>query len=151
METKKILVVEDDMIIQMFISRVISSLEFEVVGEARKCSEVLELVKSKAPDLILMDIGISGEKDGIDTAEIVNVDYPTPIIFITGNSDEATISRAKKANPVDFIFKPIDEDRLRNQILNFFNKQVKSFWTLYLLYFPFFDKSIYDTDQQTPF
>jgi response regulator of citrate/malate metabolism len=64
-------------------------------------------------------VGIAGDKDGIETAELLNEKYDIPIIFITGNSDQSTIERAKKVNPVEFIFKPIDEDRLKDKVLNY--------------------------------
>jgi response regulator of citrate/malate metabolism len=119
MTAQKVVVVEDDMIIQMFLSRVLTSIGFEVLGEARTCNEVLEIVAKNQPDLILMDVGIAGDKDGIETAELLNEKYDIPIIFITGNSDQSTIERAKKVNPVEFIFKPIDEDRLKDKVLNY--------------------------------
>ncbi|MBL4861439.1 MAG: response regulator [Crocinitomicaceae bacterium] len=112
MSIQRILIVEDDLIIQMFISRVVQSAGFEVVGEARKCSQAVDIAREMKPDLILMDIGLVGEKDGIDAAEILNKETSIPIIFMTGNSDELTLERARKVNPVDIIFKPIDELRL---------------------------------------
>ncbi|MFT5778287.1 MAG: response regulator of citrate/malate metabolism [Crocinitomicaceae bacterium] len=119
MAIEKIVVVEDDMIIQMFIARVLQTAGFKVVGEARKCSQVLIIVEETKPDLILMDIGLSGDKDGIETAEILMEKFDIPIIFITGNSDAYTLNRAKKVNPVGIIFKPIDENQLRERIINF--------------------------------
>ena len=65
MGLKKILIVEDDMIIQMFLNKIISSLGFEVVGEARTCEQALQKVKLLEPEIILMDIGIAGDIDGL--------------------------------------------------------------------------------------
>ena len=121
MKIKKILVVEDDMIIQMFLSRIITNLGFDVIGEARTWQQVMQIIQEDQPDLILMDIGIAGEKDGVETAELIKKDYDIPIIFITGNSDESTIERAKKINPLDFIFKPIGEERLTMKLNNLKN------------------------------
>lgn len=121
-EKLKILVVEDDMIIQMFISKTISMAGDEVIGEARNSSEVLQFVKHSKPDLIFMDIGISGKVDGIETAKKLNEFYDIPLIFITGNSDQSTIERAKKANPIDILFKPIDENKLKDNLLKFKTK-----------------------------
>ena len=116
---ENILVVEDDMIIQMFLNMIIKNAGFKVVGEARTCEEVLKMATELKPDLILMDIGLAGDKDGVETAKLLNKSQNIPIIFITGNSDEATIARAQKANPIDFIFKPINENSLRNKLLKF--------------------------------
>ena len=62
-----------------------------------------------------MDIGIGGKKDGIETTEIVKEKYKTPVVFITGNSDPATLKRAKATNPIHIIKKPIDEQKLTNE------------------------------------
>ena len=117
MKIQKILVVEDDMIIQMFISKVLSDAGFDVIGEVRTSAEVLDFVEKHDTDLILMDIGIAGPVDGIETANIVRKKFNTPIIFITGNSDQSTIERAKQSSPIDFIFKPIDEQRLKRRLI----------------------------------
>jgi CheY-like chemotaxis protein len=122
MQLEKILVIEDDMIIQLFISRALKNAGFEIVGEGRSCKQALELVAKAKPDIILMDIGIEGTKDGIETAELINKDYDIPIIFITGNSDETTIKRAKATNPIDILLKPIDERRLQQILLRLKNE-----------------------------
>jgi len=120
---QKIIVVEDDIIIRLFLCRVIANAGFEVVGEAKNCTQVLELVERIQPDLIIMDIGIAGDRDGVETAEIINEKNNIPIMFITGNSDELTIERAKKASPIDFIVKkPIDEFELKEKLLQFKKK-----------------------------
>jgi len=121
MVLKNILVVEDDMIIQMFISKVLSDNGFNIVGEARNSDEAIKLAYELHPDLILMDIGIIGSTDGIETARLITEKENIPIIFITGNSDQATLKRAQVVNPLDILFKPIDEDRLRNTLVEFKN------------------------------
>ena len=120
MEGKKIFIVEDDMIIQMFIERILGNLGLDIVGEARTGDETLAFLENNRPDFILMDIGLAGDKDGIETAEIINEKYQIPIIFLTGNSDKPTLARANKTNPIGFINKPIDEASLKNVMLNFF-------------------------------
>ena len=97
------------MIIQMFLSKIINNAGFRVVGEARNYIEIIKLVDKTQPDLIVMDIGIEGEKDGIETARFLNKNNNIPILFITGNSDKATIDRANEVEPIGIIFKPIDE------------------------------------------
>tara|TARA_B100000809_G_C15034192_1_gene493157 strand:- start:410 stop:781 length:372 start_codon:yes stop_codon:yes gene_type:complete len=117
MTLQKILIVEDDMIIQMFLSRIIKQAGFDVIGEARSCDQLLELLTTETPDLILMDIGIVGYKDGVETTAIVNEKYNIPVIFMTGNSDEVTLERARKENPLAILFKPIDEGRLKRELI----------------------------------
>ena len=116
MGQKRIVIVEDDLIIQMFLSKVLSKAGYLVVGEARKSDEAITIIKETKPDLVLMDIGIAGKKDGIETANLLNQEFNIPHVFITGNADEATLKRARTTNPIEFIFKPIDEDRLKKQL-----------------------------------
>jgi len=125
MSIKKILVVEDDMIIQMFLCKIINNSGFTVVGEARNYSEALELAARTEPDLIVMDIGLEGEKDGIETAHTLNKKYNFPILFITGNSDKATMDRANEVHPIGIIFKPIDENSLVHKLVRIDREQSK--------------------------
>lgn len=119
---KKIFIVEDDMIIQMFIERILDNLGLEVMGEARTGDETIAFLENNRPDFILMDIGLAGDKDGVETAEIVNKLHQIPIIFLTGNSDKPTLERARMTNPVGFINKPIDEASLISLMKKFFNE-----------------------------
>jgi len=116
MENNKILVVEDQMIIQMFIRKILSLAGFDVVGQSRSSNELNALITKTKPDLILMDIGIMGEVDGIEAARNVNKSFDIPIIFITGNTDESTLERARLVSPAGFVFKPIDEDQLVEKV-----------------------------------
>ena len=76
------------------------------------------MAKEHLPDLILLDIGLDGPKDGVVTAEELSQVCRIPFLFLTGNSDERTIARAKLAGPIGFVFKPIDEVRLVDVIKN---------------------------------
>ncbi|BDS11723.1 response regulator [Aureispira anguillae] len=120
MEGKKIFIVEDDMIIQMFIERILGNLGLDIIGEARTGDETLAFLETNRPDFILMDIGLAGNKDGIETAEIINQKYQIPIIFLTGNSDKPTLARAQKTRPIGFINKPIDEASLKSVMKKYF-------------------------------
>lgn len=111
-----ILVVEDEYIIQMYLRKIIAYWGHNVIGTADQCEECLLKVEKYDPDLILMDISIYGNKDGIETAKIINNKYKVPIIFITANSDQSTITRALDTNPISIINKPINEDILKNEI-----------------------------------
>lgn len=122
MRGKKIFIVEDDMIIQMFIERILSNLGLTIIGEARTGDEVIEFLKKQQPDFILMDIGLAGNKDGIETAQIINQSYDIPIIFLTGNSDKPTLERAQSTNPIGFINKPIDETSLKSVMQQYFEE-----------------------------
>lgn len=111
------------MIIQMFIERILSNLGLVVIGEARSGDEILDFLETtELPDFILMDIGLAGDKDGIETAQIINSNYNIPIIFLTGNSDKSTLDRAHETNPIGFINKPIDETSLRSVMQRYFEE-----------------------------
>jgi response regulator of citrate/malate metabolism len=118
----KLFIIEDDFIIQFYIERIAQKIGYEITGKARSFAETLELLKNDKPDLILLDIGLQGEKDGVDTAEIINRDYQIPFVFMTGNSDQFTIDRAEKTKPLGFIYKPIDEYGLIEKLVEFKNR-----------------------------
>lgn len=117
---KKVMIVEDDFIIRMFIEKVVKSLGADIVGKASESLEAIELCKQCLPDLILMDIGIRGKIDGIETTRQIKQNCKTEVIYLTGNSDEKTLERAKETGPYGFIFKPIDELKLVRELGKFF-------------------------------
>lgn len=116
MKRKKVLIVEDDFIIRLFLSKVLVSLNFDIIGIAGSYEESMKILEKNSPDVIIMDIGINGNKDGIEASSLINQKIKIPVIFITGNSDAPTLERAKKANPLLLIYKPIDENALRNEL-----------------------------------
>lgn len=119
---KKVMIVEDDFIIRMFIEKVVRSLGAEIVAKASESTEAVELCKKHLPDLVLMDIGIRGKIDGVDTTLQIKKECQTEVIYLTGNSDEKTLERAKATEPYGFIFKPIDEVKLVKELKDFFDK-----------------------------
>lgn len=115
-ESLKVLIAEDDMIIQLFIARIIKSAGFEIIGKARTGEAALSSAQQYLPDIVLMDIGLTGSHDGIETAKILKDKYDISVIFITGNSDDFTIARAKEVNPIAILSKPINEQLLLGEI-----------------------------------
>jgi DNA-binding NarL/FixJ family response regulator len=109
---KKVMIVEDDFIIRMFIEKIIKSLGADIVAKASESKEAVDSFVRSQPDLVLMDIGIRGDLDGVDTVKLMKEQGTLNVIYLTGNSDEKTIERAKKTEPFGFIFKPIDEVKL---------------------------------------
>ncbi len=117
---KRVLVVEDDFIIQMFIEKVIQDLEWNLIGTASRSDQALDLLENNPVDIIMMDIGIDGDKDGVETVVEIRKKMPdVKVVFVTGNADEFTMDRAKETNPLGFVFKPIDEDKLKAEMLRF--------------------------------
>lgn len=111
--SKKVLIVEDNFIIQMFLEEVISGMGHEVLASTDNGDEALEMSKALSPDVILLDIGLSGGWNGIELAGILNGKYKIPFVFLTGNSDKITLEKAKSTAPLHIINKPIDEDKLK--------------------------------------
>ena len=109
----KVLIVEDNFIIQMFLEGIIVDIEGTEVEVASNGPEALSLIEEFMPDVIFMDIGLEGEMDGIQVAEVVKEKHKIPVVFMTGNSDLSTLERAKKTEPIHILRKPIDEYQLR--------------------------------------
>lgn len=112
----KILIVEDEMVIAANISLQLSDLGYEVTGILPRGEEALSQIKIEKPDIVLMDIQLKGEMDGIETAKEIEEQYRIPIIYLTANSDEAHFNRAKETHPYAFISKPFKKLDLQRAI-----------------------------------
>lgn len=105
----KILVVEDEMIIAAKISLRLTKLGYEVIGIVPRSEEALLHIEQNEPDIVLLDINLKGDLDGIGLAEnILKNEYPCVIIYLTANNDEATFNRAKTTRPFAFLSKPLN-------------------------------------------
>lgn len=114
--TSSILIVEDETIVSLDISRHLRRLGYKIAGTCISGEEALRLVPEKMPHLILMDVHLQGDADGIETAEIILKDYNIPIIILTAFTDDQTISRAREIGPYGYIVKPFSERVLRTSI-----------------------------------
>jgi len=112
MSILKIGVVEDELVIARTIISTLDELSYTHCGPAINYTEAIEMLQQNNPDLLLLDIQLSGKKDGIDVAEKVNELYNIPFIFLTANSDGETIDRAKKVKPHAYIVKPFTKEEL---------------------------------------
>ena len=112
----KFLIVEDEMIIGANISLQLSKLGYEVIGILPRGEEALQFLKENQPDIILMDIHLKGELDGVETAKRIQQEHNTPIIYITANADEVNFNRAKDTKPQAFISKPFKKLDLQRAV-----------------------------------
>lgn len=112
----KILIVEDEMIIGANISLQLSKLGYEVTGIISKGEDALNHVRQNQPDIILMDIQLKGKMDGVETALVIQREFPLPIIYLTANTDDEHFKRAKATNPSAFISKPFKKLDLQHAI-----------------------------------
>lgn len=115
-ENKKILVVEDEFITSADLIANLEHMGFIVPASTDTGEEVYNLALQYAPDLILMDINLKGEMTGIVAAEIIKRQLDIPVVFLTGQSDEATIENAISCEPFGYIIKPFDDRSLKTAI-----------------------------------
>ncbi len=116
METVHILVVEDERIVALDIKNTLEKLGHASVTLASSSAEALSAIASERTHLVLMDILLKGEKDGIETAGYILTHYNIPVIYITALADETTLERAKSTQPYGYIIKPFKERDLHTAI-----------------------------------
>lgn len=123
----KILVVEDEVLLAQDIIQRLTDMDYDVVGFAMTANSALELLEDNPNvGILLMDIMIKGDKDGIELAEIINQKYNIPFIFLTSNADTQVVERAKKVNPYSYMLKPFNDRQvgiaIELALLNFSKK-----------------------------
>jgi DNA-binding LytR/AlgR family response regulator len=116
MNTINVLVVEDESIVSKDIQHSLKKLGYQVVGAAATGEKAIELVRSESPDIVLMDIMLKGDMNGIEVAEVVRSEFNIPVIFLTAYADESTLSKAKVTEPYGYIIKPFKEIDLHTSI-----------------------------------
>lgn len=116
MAKTNVLVVEDESIVSKDIQHSLKKLGYNVVGAASTGEKAFELAASESPDIILMDIMLKGNINGIETAEKVKRELNIPVIYLTAYADEATLSKAKVTEPYGYIIKPFKEVDLHTSI-----------------------------------
>lgn len=109
MAGEKILVVEDERVVARDIEKRLKSLGYFISASVASGEAALLKVAELQPDLILMDIQLKGELDGIATAEQIRAEFNIPVIYLTAFADEETLQRAKVTEPFGYIIKPFDE------------------------------------------
>lgn len=112
MTKANILVVEDEFIVARDIQQTLQRAGYEVVGVAASGAQALAKAKTATLDLVLMDIMINGDQDGIETARQLRQQQNVPVVYLTANGDQSIIERAKTTEPIGFILKPYEEQEL---------------------------------------
>ncbi len=115
-DLKKILVVEDEGLIAADIQKRLERLGYAVPAIARSGEEALECARATPFDLVLMDIRLKGDMDGIAAAQALKVQFETPVVYITAHADPETVNRAKLTEPFGYILKPISDGDLRSAV-----------------------------------
>ncbi|NJD87046.1 MAG: response regulator [Betaproteobacteria bacterium] len=112
----RLMLVEDERIVATNLRLRLDQLGYEVSAVASSGEEALSHAHESWPDLILMDIRIEGEIDGIETAERLNRIRPVPVIYLTAHSDEGTLARARSSSPFGYLLKPFSEREMHATI-----------------------------------
>ena len=109
MNKTQILIVEDEGLIAKDLQSMLRRLGYEVPTTVGTGELAIQTAKANQPDLILMDINLRGNMDGVMAAQTINAQQDVPIVYLTANSDEATLQRAKVTDPFGFLIKPFEE------------------------------------------
>ncbi len=112
----RVLVVEDEIIVARDIENRLNNLGYAVVGLASTGEEAVRAALEAVPDLVLMDIMLKGDMDGIQAAEQINRELDVPVVYLTAYADETTLERAKITGPFGYIVKPFEQRGLHTTI-----------------------------------
>jgi PAS domain S-box-containing protein len=113
---KNILIVEDESVVAIDLRQSLHRMGYGVTDTVQSGEDALESVKSNPPGLILMDIGLKGNMDGIEAAGIIHKEYGLPIIFLTAYADDDTLRQATETGPYGYLVKPYQERELKTSI-----------------------------------
>jgi CheY-like chemotaxis protein len=114
--TKSILIVEDEAMVAEDLKEIVISLGYTVAGIADNGTAAIALAREKHPDLITMDISLSGSCDGITTMEQIRRHSEVPVIYVTAFATDPVVERAKRTRPSGYIIKPFNDRQVRTSI-----------------------------------
>lgn len=112
----RLLIIEDDATSAKLMQITLNRLGYEVVGIATNGMDAIELTKKTLPDLLLMDINLPGQIDGIETIRQIRKQFDLPVIYVTANTEDNTISQAKTTNPIGYLVKPFSREHLKTMV-----------------------------------
>src|SRR3990172_5426119 len=112
----KVMIVEDELLTVELIQQYLTSRGYDIVAAVSNGDDALRELSEKMPDIVLMDVKIKGNIDGIDLTRIINEKYNVPVIYLTAFADRKTIDRAKFTESYGYIIKPFGELELISNI-----------------------------------
>ena len=112
----RVLIVEDEMITSMEIRDRMEQMGCEIVGEVVSGEESIRVAEEAQPDVVLMDIRLKGEMDGVEAARVIRERWDIPVIFLSAYSDEQTLQMAKATDPYIYLLKPFSDRGLYTAI-----------------------------------
>jgi len=112
----RVLVVEDEGIIGKDIERALVQMMYEVCARVMTGADAIAKARECKPDIVLMDIVLKGDMDGIETADMIRKEMDIPVIYLTAYTDEEKIARARVTEPFAYIVKPFEDRELHSNI-----------------------------------
>lgn len=116
MAKKKILIVEDEMIISLMLEQMVTQMGHEVLAKATSGEKAIEHALELQPDIILMDIRLQGKMDGIQAISEIQKKINVSVIYITGNTDQMYRTRIQETEYLDFLVKPVTRNQLSHSL-----------------------------------
>jgi signal transduction histidine kinase len=104
----KILIVEDDSVSALLLQRALEKNSHQIIGVADTGEKALEILDAQLADIVMMDINLAGELDGIKTTEIINEKYDIPVVYLSASSDADTLNKVVGTNPSAYVIKPFN-------------------------------------------
>lgn len=111
-----ILIVEDESIFALHLQNILKDNHYNVTGISSNAKTTVNLIEEQIPDLILMDINLKGDINGIQLTDIIKQNYDIPVIFLTAYDDDKTFTEMKQTEPYGFLYKPVEEKELLKSI-----------------------------------
>jgi DNA-binding NarL/FixJ family response regulator len=126
MAAEKILIVEDERILAEDLKEMLLDMGYQVCGISSSGKDAIDQVSKENVEMVLMDIKLEGEMDGIKAAEIIKHRYDTPVIYLTALSDDTVLAQAKATEPFGYIVKPYRASEIRPAVeIAFFKIKVQ--------------------------
>jgi CheY-like chemotaxis protein len=113
---KRILIVEDERLLAVTLEERLERLGYDVLGRAASGEKAVEYAEKFEPDLIIMDIALEGEMDGITAVEEIHKKNEIPVVYLTASSDTPMMLRANRTKHSGYLKKPVRKDDLENTI-----------------------------------
>ena len=111
-----ILIVEDERIIADDLQRKLRRMGYAISAIVSSGRAAVEHAAATRPDLILMDLGLRGEMDGVQAAQSIREQCNLRVVYVTAHADDATRARADQTQPLGYLLKPFDQDELRHAL-----------------------------------
>jgi CheY-like chemotaxis protein len=128
MAAARILIVEDERIVAIDLQRRLTRLGYSVVALAASGTEAIQKASALGPDVVLMDIRLQGDMDGVEAAQQIQASAAIPVVFITAYVDEATQQRVKATSPWGCLYKPFTPHQIQTTVEHVLSGQLPDAW-----------------------